>query len=174
MEGIVANVLRCVFFYLLQVLFLKRLSTGWEGYFYWNVLFYPLFILLLPFRTPRSLLLLIAFGFGLLVDMAYDSPGVHASALVFMAYMRDVIIKMDWMVPRDGYKITSNPTIRDLGLPWFLRYLSILLACHVLFYFTMEVFVPAQILEILQKSFFTYILSMVFILIYMLIFRPSQ
>lgn len=174
MEGVVANVIRCVVFFLLQVLFLKRLSTGWEGYFYWNVLFYPLFILLLPFRTPRSLLLLIAFIFGLAIDLAYDSPGVHASASVFLAFMRDIVIKLDWLVPREGYKITASPTIRDLGFPWFIRYLSILLLCHVLFYFMVEVFVPSQIFEILQKSFFTYILSMVFILIYMLIFRPSQ
>lgn len=174
MEGVFANVLRCVLFFLLQVLFLKRLSTGWDGYFYWNVMLYPLFILLLPFRTPRSLLLLIAFGFGLLIDIAYDSPGVHASALVFTAFLRDWVVRFPWMVPREGYKVTASPTIKSLGFPWFIRYLSMLLFCHVFFYFAVEVFVPTQFSEIILRAFFTFILSMTFILIYMLIFRPSQ
>src|SRR5210317_1682358 len=91
-------IIRAVLLVFVQVVILKRLSGGWAGEHHLNIFIYPLFLMLLPLRTPLSLLLLIGFFIGLSVDAVYDSLGIHASASVFMAYMRPRTLK--WLSPR--------------------------------------------------------------------------
>lgn len=67
---------------LLQVLLLNNIQ--FSGYI--NPYMYVLFILLLPFETPRYLLLLLGFFLGLLVDIFSNTPGFHASATTFLAF----------------------------------------------------------------------------------------
>ncbi|MBK7701261.1 MAG: hypothetical protein IPJ39_22315 [Saprospiraceae bacterium] len=45
---------------------------------------------------------------GLALDMAYDSVGIHAAALVFTAYIRNIIIA--FLEPFDGYSVADVPT----------------------------------------------------------------
>ncbi len=71
---------------IIQVLVLKHINIGWSDFNFIHFFIYPLFILLLPLKTQRSLMLILAFVFGLIIDMFYDSPGLHAGSLVFLAY----------------------------------------------------------------------------------------
>lgn len=59
------HIFRFVGLLLLQGLILRRVSAGWMGYVYFDVLLYPLFIILLPLRTPRALVMVSAFLLGL-------------------------------------------------------------------------------------------------------------
>jgi len=76
------NIIRFVLIYIFQVFVLKRMSAGWAGDYYLNVIIYPLFLMMLPLRTPRTLLLVIGFLAGILIDIFYESYGIHNALLI--------------------------------------------------------------------------------------------
>jgi hypothetical protein len=156
--------------FLLQVFVLKRLSIGWEGYLYINVLVYPLFILLLPLRTPHAAVLGLSFLLGIAIDWFYDTPGIHASAAVFAGYMRAYVL--NWLEPREGYNVNYSPTKKRMGMPWFARYTAIMTALHLFWYFSVDAFTFYYWQDILVKTSFTFIFSMVLLLMIVLIFNP--
>lgn len=169
---LITNGFRFVVLLLLQVLILKRISVGWEGYLYINVLLYPLFILLLPFRTPHILVIVLSFLLGLGVDIFYSTPGIHASAAVFTGFIRGIVLNQ--MEPRGGYNVNYSPTKERMGAGWFFRYAAILMLGHLFFYFSVEVFTYVYIVDILLKTFYSFLFSMLFIIIVMFIFNPQD
>ncbi|PID88040.1 MAG: hypothetical protein CSB06_02115 [Bacteroidia bacterium] len=100
--------------------------------------FYLLFILTLPFEVSASLLLLFAFLTGGLVDIFSDTGGVHTAAAVLTAYIRPYWQKA--ISPRDGYTAEMQPTIKHLGLPWFLKYTSLPIPVYYLVFYTLHEF----------------------------------
>ena len=169
-NAILTNVFRFLLLLILQVFVFKQVTLGHEYLRIFQVLAYPLFILLLPFRTPRYLVILLGFVMGLSVDIFYDSPGIHASALVFMAFLRDWVLR--WMEPKGGYNINFSPTKERMGLSWFFQYASILLGFHLFFYFSVEAFTFVYIIDIIQKTIGSFIVSLAIIMIIQFIFNP--
>ena len=90
------NILRFVLLVFFQVFILNNLQFG--GFI--NPFVYILFILLLPFETPKWFLLVIAFILGFTIDLFFHTPGIHASATVFMAFFRHYVL--DYFAQRDG------------------------------------------------------------------------
>ncbi|MEQ8702526.1 MAG: hypothetical protein RIC19_01340 [Phaeodactylibacter sp.] len=167
------NIIRFVVLVALQGLFLKRVSDGWvSGSLYINIFLYPLFIMLLPLQTPRTGVLLLSFLMGISVDLFYDSLGVHAAALTAMGFARGLFLSL--YEPREGYKLNANPTPGDLGMNWFLKYSASMLGLHLLVYFSVDAFSPIYVLGILTRTFFTFISTMVAILIFVFIFNPRR
>jgi len=162
------------FFVLLffQVLILKQMSMGWGDVVYWNIMLYPLFVLWMPVRTSTWLLLLLGFAMGLLVDIFYDSPGVHASALVLTAFVRPLALR--WMEPREGYSLNAYPSRSVFGFSGFMRYAALLMGLHLFVYFSVEAFTFVYLVDILQKTFFSFLFSMTFIAMITLIFSSSK
>jgi hypothetical protein len=103
-----------------------------------NPFVYIMFIMILPVRIPKTLLLVIAFGTGLIIDMFSNTMGMHAAACVFMAYTRPALLRI--MAPRDGYEAESSPSVHQLGFTWFLIYAATLTFAHHLVLFYIEVF----------------------------------
>ena len=166
------HIFRFAMLLLLQGLILKRISAGWMGYVYFDVLLYPLFIILLPLRTPRPLVMISAFLLGLGVDLFYGTIGLHAAASVLTAYLRAFILSQ--LEPREGYNVNLSPTKAQLGAPWFFRYASIMLGIHLLAYFSIDAFSPVFFTDIVAKTLYSFIFSMFFISIIVLIFNPKQ
>lgn len=119
---------------LLQVLVFDHIRLG--GYL--NPYFYVIFILLLPFETPRWILLTSAFMLGLTVDIFSNTIGMHAFASVFMAFLRPVILRT--FSPREGYDAGTLPRLYYYGFNWFIKYSLSLILAHHLILFTIEVF----------------------------------
>ncbi|MEO7175252.1 MAG: rod shape-determining protein MreD [Saprospiraceae bacterium] len=155
---------------LLQVLILQRIQLGSAGNAYFNILFYPIFLFLLPIRIPATVQVLIGFGFGLIMDMFLSTPGIHASASTFTAFIRPYVIQ--WLEPRGGYAINASPSKNDHGFNWYLSYISILLAFHLFFYFSVEAFTYVYFFQILLKTIISFFLSMLLMLIYTFLFNP--
>ena len=103
-----------------------------------NPFVYILFVMMLPVRISNSLLLVIAFFTGLVVDMFSNTMGMHAAACVLMAYARPALLRI--MAPRDGYDSESYPSVRIQGFTWFLIYAGALTLLHHLVLFYIEVF----------------------------------
>lgn len=167
------NIIRVFVMILIQVILLKRIYFGWENFNYFSFIVYPLAILLLPVRTPRIALILIGFFIGLLVDLFYDSPGVHASASVFLAFCRPYLLKT--IEPRGGYPTQEmGPTRHHFGTNWFVTYVGIGMFIHLFIYFSLEVFTYVYFLEIILKTICSFIVSYICIVLYMLLVNPKD
>ena len=169
---IAKNIFRFLIVFLLQAFVLISLTINYPILDNINVIIYPVIILLLPLRTPNAFILIIGFVLGLLLDIFYNSPGVHASASVLIAFLRPFVLS--WVEPRGGYSVESSPTMREYGNTWFIMYSSILMLIHLFFLFSVQAFTFVFIIEILLKTLLSFVISMVFILIYMYLFNPKE
>ena len=152
------NMIRFIVLVLAQVLIINNIQVN--GYIV--PYFYVLFILLMPFETPKWLLIIAAFALGLSVDLFTQTPGMHAAASVFMAFLRPYILEMS--APRDGYEAGTFPRVYYYGFQWFLRYTVILVLVHNFILFYIEVFRFSEFfstfLRVLLSSLVTVILIM--------------
>lgn len=161
------DIVRLLVFILIQVLLLKRIQIAAPFFNLIQVFFFPLALLLLPFGTSRIGNLFIAFFSGLLIDFFYDSPGVHASSSVLLIYLRAYILQ--WLEPRGGYGVQSNPSVSSLGNQWVITYTSMGMAIYILTYYSLQAFSPVYFFSIMSKSIMTFLVSMVFVLFYMFV-----
>ncbi|PKP00752.1 MAG: rod shape-determining protein MreD [Bacteroidetes bacterium HGW-Bacteroidetes-9] len=139
------DILRFFVLIALQVLLLDHINLG--GYINPNL--YVFFILLLPFEVPGWALLISAFLIGFGVDIFSNSTGLHASASVFMAYMRPWIIRKVG-APAD-YEGFLKPGIGDMGFRWFFFYSLILIFLHHLVLALLDSFRFAEIGMIMMR-----------------------
>ncbi|TND07577.1 MAG: rod shape-determining protein MreD [Bacteroidetes bacterium] len=133
LSEILRHAARLVLLVLAQGLILKNAEIGP----YINPFLYILFIMQLPFETPPWLGLLLAFFTGLLVDLFYQTPGVHTTVCTFIGYLRPGILRL--MSPREGYEFGFQPTMQYMGRSWFISYAAIMIVLHHLFLFFLEV-----------------------------------
>ena len=131
---------------LIQVLFFNNIHLS--GML--NPYVYVLFILLLPFDTPKYLLLILGFLLGLSIDVFSSTPGMHASASVFAAFIRPAVLNL--LSPRDEYEKGTSPAVYYYGFMWFLKYTLILIFAHHFFLFFVEAFSFANFLQILSRG----------------------
>jgi rod shape-determining protein MreD len=151
---------------LIQVLLLDYIQLG--GYL--NPYFYIIFILLLPFETPGWLLLFSAFLLGFSVDLFNGTPGMHAAASVFMAFVRPFVLKN--FSSRDGYESGTFPRAHFYGIEWFAKYTVFLVLSHHFFLFFIEAFHFSDIFFTLGRIILSTILtSLIIILSQFFIFR---
>lgn len=156
---IIRNIIRFFVLVLVQVLIVKNIELGR----FVNPFVYVLFILVLPFETPKWLLLVAGFFLGVTIDMFYDTSGMHAAACVLMAYIRPGVLKL--FSPRDGYEFGTQPSVQYLGIPWFLSYAGILVVVHHLVLFYIEIFRFSEFFS----TFFRVIVSSIFTLLLVVI-----
>ena len=168
---IIRNIIRFLFLLIIQIILFNRIELNVPEFNYLKVFVYPLAILLLPIATPSILLIGSAFILGMTVDVFYNSPGVHAGALVFMAFCRPYILK--YLEPQGGYGVNALTTKDQNGAAWFFIFSGILLILHILVYFIFEIFSFKASLDIILNSFFSFILSWILILVYIFLINPK-
>ena len=121
---------------------------------------YALFIISLPFETPRLLILALSFILGTSIDIFYSTPGLHATACTTMGFARYYILK--YISPREGYDVVVQPTIEDMGLEWFIKYAGVLILIHHVVFFYFEVFSVDEffrtLLRVILSSIGTFLL----------------
>ncbi len=149
-------ILKKIFFFIIIVLFQSLILNNIELSGFLNPYPYLIFILLLPFETPNWLLLFIAFLLGFSIDFFSDTFGLHASATVFIAYLRPYVLF--FLSPRDSYEAGTFPRIDHYGFIWTLQYSFIMVFFHHIFYFYIEVLTFTNFLE----TFLRIILSVIF------------
>src|SRR4028118_1471244 len=82
----------------LQVILIRNMVLFDVGFCF----VYIAFLLLLPFDISKVMLLILGFSTGLLVDVFYDTIGIHAAACTLLAYIRPYVIM--FTTPRGGYE----------------------------------------------------------------------
>ena len=168
-SDVLKNIGRFAVLVLLQVLIVKNINLG--RYF----IFFPyiLFILLLPFNTPKPLTLVLAFILGICIDMFYDTQGMHAAACITMAFVRSFVLEL--FAPREGYDEQLKPTIAYMGIGWFSSYALILILVHHFVLFYIEAFTFYEFFRTLLRVLGSTLATFGFIyLMQFLFYRPNS
>lgn len=122
-----------------------------------NPYVYVLFILLLPFYTPKIVLLISAFTLGLSIDLFMGTPGVHSSATLLMAFSRPSVLAL--FSPREGYQSGTYPRLEEFGPEWFIKYTVLLVIIHHFSLFYLEVFSFNQFFSTFLRAFLSTIFT---------------
>jgi hypothetical protein len=116
----------------LQVLFLRDIAFA-------NVAFcfiYLWVIIKAPMRTSTPLLLVVAFFAGWLIDVFYNTHGLHAFGTVLVALMRPTFFRI--LTPANGYDERSEVSLAEMKWLWFFPYVGLMLLTHHLVLFIFE------------------------------------
>lgn len=116
----------------LQVLFLRDIAFA-------NVAFcfiYLWVIIKAPMRTSTPLLLVVAFFAGWLIDVFYNTHGLHAFGTVLVALMRPTFFRL--LTPANGYDERSEVSLAEMKWLWFFPYVGLMLLTHHLVLFIFE------------------------------------
>ncbi|MFH2142378.1 MAG: rod shape-determining protein MreD [Bacteroidota bacterium] len=152
------NIIRFIFLILLQVLILNNIQ--FSGFI--NPYLYVLFILLLPIELSNWIVLFIGLLTGLCVDVFSNTLGIHASATVFISFLRPFILGI--ISPREGYEPGTLPNISHNGLKWFVKYIVILVVAHHLFLFFVEAFRFSDFFRTFSRAIISSVFTLILIL----------
>jgi rod shape-determining protein MreD len=151
------NLFRLVLLLLAQILVFSNINFS----SFVNPYVFPLFILLLPFQTPRWLLMILGFAAGLLLDYFLGSVGMHAAACLLIGYFRPFLINI--ITPK-GTEFEISPNVYAQGVTWFIVYLGISMFSYLTFYFLVEAATFLNFFLLLAKIFLSVIVSVIFML----------
>ncbi|HOY33033.1 MAG TPA: hypothetical protein PKW80_14230 [Bacteroidales bacterium] len=161
---ILKNIIRFFVLIFFQVLVFNNIHV----FSYITPFVYILFVLLLPFETPRWLLLLSGFTLGITMDVFSDTGGIHTAATVLIAYVRPWTQNV--ISSKQEYEPGIQPGIKNLGFTWFFSYGLILTAIHHVTLFYLEVFRFTDFFRTLLHAMYNVAYSMVFIIILLYLF----
>lgn len=158
-----------IFLVLFQVIVLNNFETQSN---FINPYLYILFILALPFETPKWLLLVLAFVLGITIDAFANSMGMHAAATVLIAFLRPTLLR--FMEPRGGYNFGTKPLPNDQGWPWYIPYISISTFIHHFVLFLIEYHRLSAIFQITFQVILSSLFTVILILISQLFFYNQK
>lgn len=170
MSDLVKNIFRLVIFVLVQALVLNK--TPHLHRFIVPYLYF-LFLLWLPFTTPRLTLLVVGFLTGLSLDYFTQSPGLHAAACVLLAYARPFIINL--LIFKDVSEFNYHePSPKGMGWAPYLVYALSLTFLHHLYMVFLEWMQFGSFLDFVIKVLATTGISMLLIITVELLFPRQQ
>jgi hypothetical protein len=153
MNKALLHIIRFAGLLLLQVWVLNNVRLG--GYI--NPFVYIMFVMMLPFTMPGWLLLIAGFMTGFIIDLFMSTPGLHAGATVFLAFMRPHVVRL--ATGSQEPETISNPNLSDMGMRWWFSYSFTLVLLHHLALFTLESFsfkhFGGLLLRIILSAIFT-------------------
>lgn len=162
------NFVRFILLVLLQVLILNNI----ELFGYINPYAYVLFILLLPFETPRWLLLILAFILGFCIDIFMNTIGMNIAATVLMAFARPGIVNI--MTSERDFEANLKPGIRDFGFKWFFVYSGSLVLIHHLALFFLEAFKFTHFWNTISRALLSSVFTLFIIIILQYLFYKKK
>ena len=162
------NIIRFIVLVLVQVLILNNIQIS--GYI--NPYFYVLFVLLLPFDTPKFILLISSFFMGLSIDLFMHTIGMHAAATTFMAFMRPGVINI--LERERDTDADLRPDIFSMGFTRFLTYALILVFLHHLVLFYLEIFRFDEFWQTMLRVLISTASTLVLIIISQYLFRAPE
>ncbi len=170
MKLIITQIFRFILFVLAQTLVFNQLEIAWNI----QIMVYPLFLMLLPFDTSITVLLVVAFAMGISIDSISNTYGLHTSSLLLVAYLRPIIFGV--FSPREGYDSIKESSIFEMGQRWFVSVFGILLLIQHFWFFTLEMFKMDEFLFILQKTVVSVPVSFILCILLQVIFvtKPKE
>lgn len=170
MSTLIKNIIRAMLFIFVQVFVLDRIHLHQMITPY----IYFLFILWLPFRTPRAALMIIAFLYGFTLDCFRHNPGFHAAACVLIAYIRPFLVNI--FIPQEGADTNfEEPSAKSMGgLVPYIIFAGVLSLLHNAWLFLLEAWQFGNLWYFIVKTILSTALSIILILITEMIFVRKQ
>lgn len=162
MNPIVSYIGQFLLLVLLQVLVVDHLYLGAISAFIAPSVYF-LFVLSLPHKTSQGMLMLLAFAIGMAVDIFKSTPGMHASAMVVLAYVRPYFLKI--LEPRDGYDETKKPSVYSMKRNVYFAYAGLTALVFHLWYFTIEVMRFSDYHIVLAKTILSSVMAVILIML---------
>lgn len=129
---------------------------------YLNPYLYILFILYLPLRSSRALVLIMAFALGAIIDIFENSSGIHAAASVLTAFVRPLLFK----TLKGSQESIKDYRFSKTSPAGSAVYFFSLLFIHHLVLFLLESFgvssLEINLLRSLYSSLFTYLFTLIY------------
>lgn len=157
---IVSNIIRFLAVMLLQILVFNHI--GLFGFV--NPFVYLLFVLLLPFETPAWLMLMLGFFSGYSVDLFLGTGGIHASATLFVVFLRPVLLRT--IVSKRDFESGIKPGVSDLGWKWFLSYSGVSVFIHSFLVFFIDAWSAGLFLNTMQSALYQALATFFFIVLF--------
>ena len=162
------QIIRFVVLVLLQVLVINHIRLG--GYVHPYI--YMIFIMLLPFSTPKWQILVLGFALGLTVDLFTGTLGLHAGATTLMAFCRPSIIKL--VSGNQKFENITEPNLGQLGGIWFFRYALCMVFIHHLALFFLESFSFRLLGQVMLRILLSVPVSIFLIMMILFIFKTEK
>ncbi len=168
MNKIFLQIIRFVVLVLFQVLVINHIRLG--GYVHPYI--YLIFIMLLPFNTPKWQLLVLGFFLGIIIDVFTGTPGLHAGATTLMAFCRPSTISL--ISGNQKFDNVQEPNLGQLDGMWFFRYVLCLVFIHHFALFFLESFSFRLIGQVLLRILLSVPVSVFLIMMILFIFKTER
>ena len=109
--------------FVIQALIVNNVSM-WG---YVTPMFYIMFVLSLPFQTPKWLVVFSGFLLGVCMDMFSGVAGMHAASLALIAFIRPLVMQL---IPHSIIEEHMRPILQDMHFWWFSGYTFIMAFIH--------------------------------------------
>ncbi len=165
-SALLGNIARFILLLTAQILIFNRIDL----FGFINPFPYVLFIILYPVNGNKSGLLAASFLLGLLMDMFWNSGGVHAAACLVLAYYRPAIFKFSFGLSYEYQTVRLN----DVVTPERFSFLLIAIVLHHFMLFVLEVFKVSFLWDILVRTVLSTIFTIITCIIIIYIIKPSK
>jgi hypothetical protein len=165
-SALLANIARFILLLAAQVLIFNRIDL----FGFINPFPYVLFIILYPVNGNKSGLLAASFFLGLLMDMFWNSGGVHAAASLILAYYRPSIFKFSFGLSYEYQTVKLN----DVLTPERFSFILIAVVLHHVVLFTLEIFNISFLWDIMVRTVLSTVFTIVTCIIIIYIIKPSK
>ena len=165
-SALLMNIARFILLLLAQVLIFNRMDL----FGFVNPFPYILFIILYPVNGNKTGLLVASFFLGLIMDMFWNSGGVHAAACLILAYFRPAIFKYSFGLSYEYQTVKLNDSLT----PERFSFILIAVVIHHFTLFILEIFKLSSILDILVRTVLSTLFTIITSIIIIYLIKPSK
>lgn len=165
-SSLLLSIFRFIILIALQVLIFNNIKL----FGYLNPFPYVLFIILYPVNSSKSLLLIMSFFMGIILDMFSDTGGIHAAACVILAFIRPSIFKFsfglsyEYQTIKIAEKITYERT----------SFIVISVFIHHFIIYMLELSRFGLILDIFLRTIFNTIFTTLICVLIIYLIKPNR
>ncbi len=163
-KSIITLILSLVVLVPLQVLVFRNFVFFNLGFCF----IYLLFLLSLPREVSIGLGMLIAIIIGIIIDLFYQTIGIHAAAGVLLMFLKPYWLNVN--TPRSGYEVNYLPIVHNYGLGWFIAYSLPLILVYSLTVLFIEAGNTGLFWFVLSKALITTVVTLFFVVIVQYLF----
>ncbi len=169
-KNLINSIVAFVGYFLFHVFVARKMYLGGVAFNY----VYVGYLLTLNPSITKSQSLLVAFSMGLLIDWFEYSPGIHASACVFLAFIRPYLIGLLAARTRIDVEEIREISIREIDFVNFVLYANLLILFHHFIVFSLEAWTSKLLWLTLQKTFFSTIFTLISVILVQYLFFSSK
>ena len=165
-SALLGNIARFILLLAAQILIFNRIDL----FGFINPFPYVLFIILYPVNGNKSGLLVASFFLGLLMDMFWNSGGVHAAACLVLAYYRPAIFKFSFGLSYEYQTIKLNESLT----PERFSFILVSVVLHHIILFILAAFEFKFIWDVLLRTLFSSIFTIITSIIIIYLIKPNK